>query len=393
MNNMTTYSDELNIFARAIIANDMGGDLLEKHRHMFGLCIKNILPVDTVSYPHQCIFFSQLIETRGDIGKKIYKKCCSCFSAEAQDQAIFSASAASGTGKTHGVYAAGKYLLSLVLRVGSSSDEINGGAELSSPWDELVKIIKNIVVHYNRQYNVDNVMDLPLEMSKECAHFAYMCIKMLVCCYVAVSIDALRTSPSLTPSQQRELILRFHRNGRSEDLVRDRFISELELNRNQNTTECYLLLPEKMESFFTGLKESIELSTHQILICFDEINALKDHFPSLFIHSDAYAENEESDPKDDNIHRGLLYAVACCMVALSKATKWAMLMTGTAFSLTQFSCSSQGLSPVRGCVETVSPEMMLDVPDMHALLQHYFTWRILPWSKCLTGAVVAPTFL
>jgi hypothetical protein len=409
-----SYKHSLDKFALAIIEDDMGDDVLEKQKRLFGDCVKNILPVDSVSYPNRCIFFSQLIETRGDIGERIRDMCITFSSAEAQDQCIFSASAASGTGKTHGVYAAGKHLLSLVERVGNSSDEINGQAELSSPWKHLVNAIEGIVKYFTGQCGVVNVADLPLENAKECAHYAYKCIKLLVCCYVAVSIDvlSLEAVSSLTPAKQREFILRFHRNGISENLVRDRFILELDHNCTSITTECHLLATESVDNFCTELKVRGESLEHQILICFDEIVALKDYFPYLFIHSDVYAAEEvvgegvapdikrgeedvdvmqrsdydsskcdhtsaeegysEPDPEVGTIHRGLLYAVACCMVSLSKSTKWAMIMTGTAFSLTQFSCSGQGLSPVRGCVETVSPEKMLDVSDMCALLQHYF---------------------
>mmetsp|Transcript_15951 Transcript_15951/g.24038 ORF Transcript_15951/g.24038 Transcript_15951/m.24038 type:complete len:103 (+) Transcript_15951:57-365(+) len=90
----------LDRFVSAIIAKDMG-DIVDDQRQQFGKCVINKLPIDSVSQPNKSIFFSQLLQTIGDIGDKIYWKCEECFSDDSQDQIIFSASAASGTGKTH----------------------------------------------------------------------------------------------------------------------------------------------------------------------------------------------------------------------------------------------------------------------------------------------------
>jgi len=152
-------------------------------------------------------------------------------------------------------------------------------------------------------------------------------------------------------------------------------------NPDINIKECYILNGDSVDNFCGQLRDCEELSGQQLLICFDEINALNCKFPFLFLHIEAYECQSEIRPPsstpyesdDDNIHRGILYAVASCMVSLSKATKWAMLMTGTAFSLTQFSCTGQDLSPVRGYVKDVAPDKKLQVGDMHSLLKYYFT--------------------
>ena len=68
------------------------------------------------------------------------------FNADAQDQPIFASSAASGVGKTHGAYAAGKHLYSLIIWVGKQSKKaIEGRAELRVPWECLIRTIRDIV--------------------------------------------------------------------------------------------------------------------------------------------------------------------------------------------------------------------------------------------------------
>ena len=76
---------------------------------------------------------------------------------------------------------------------------------------------------------MEKVEDSHLSNGKQCAHDPYLCIKLLVGCYVGVSIEALsqETTSALNVPDRREFLLRFHRNSASEGLVHERFVAEL----------------------------------------------------------------------------------------------------------------------------------------------------------------------
>lgn len=329
-------------------------DLLSSQRTLFGECVKNPLPIDrssTSSY----IQFPQMIKTCGPIVATFEKILEHNRERDSQSRQVFCAAAASGCGKTHAAYAVGHKHFVIVVRV--ALHNLSYKNELSAPWRSLVSRLEECITP--QMGDVRHFHQLSSHVRKKCCHEGRQMIYLLIYCYVATSLDALICS-GFSDERNKELLLRFHRNGISEELVDLKYRTMLEKFRSNQA-----FVDENKISQF--MRETNSRFDQNLIICFDEIQVLSEYFPDTF--ESRTKANSSSEIFET---RSLLYAVGECLLNITQDANWSMYITGTSFGLTNLLSPGRALSPLRDRVLSIAPEYLFTVADMIELLDHYF---------------------
>lgn len=343
-------------FVNRIITIDMNNDLLVQQREYYQCSnfLIRPLPVDSVSGNTPQVI-SSLGKTIGDLRESflaLLRDNAKLHSV--QDKAIFAASATSGTGKTHLAYSVGNEVPTVIIRIASTP------ATLSKPWHSLSSILDGYSEEHSQlakhTVQVDKA-EINLSFSK-LAKRAYSHIELLVAAYLIVSqhvLDYGREVHQLSSAQLRQLLLRFHRNGVSENIIKDLFDAleqKLRVESHEKDIDGAKLEP-LIKAVFDGWDKAIGSADRGEypgvrLIVFDEMQRLLRHHPNLFIKYDRYKaitklQGEETSSSNDNTvehydmanqeSRGLIYAVSCLIHQLVQDHQNQVYMTGTYFSL------------------------------------------------------------
>ena len=177
-----------------------------------------------------------------------------------------------------------------------------------------------------------------------------------------------------------EFVLRFHRNGTSENIVDQLFCDRIDglfvsdLIESQANVLGYTEEIAKLVGSLPKLKNG----RNQVLVCFDEIQVLGSCCCSeLCFKTGDYEDYRSSVIQEDNCYenKGLLYATFYVMHELSDKYYWHFLMTGTTVTLSALCLAAGLISPARGSgVMPVVPCTVMTVELMVEILQHY--WEI-----------------
>jgi hypothetical protein len=366
------FNDEIKHFV-FLIADDVGQNVLAKQRDLYkcGDFLNNPLPIDTASTPNRAEVLLQLLHTVGD---NPLKQAYLLQSVECQSANVLCSVAASGIGKTHMVYALGlSDVYAIVIRVGLQT----GG--LSQPWSTLKTNIEEVYRHSGDQ-------SLNLDRVSICMSF----IRLLILCYVDITIKVISivlNSKQIEREYLPEIILRFHRNGKSERLIEQFFTEKIQLilNNNQSRKSCQQFIKSSRNEIDKQIS-SFTFPVRPFFICFDEIQVLMHECSNCFFSTTDYCnQRQKNETKSDcciatnddgtAASRDLFDATFYVMTEVLTQEKWTVFMTGTYFSLNLADSSPCGFSSARGGkIAKVFPTGIITVLDMQKILQFY--WNI-----------------
>jgi len=298
----------------------------------------------------------------------------------AQAPHMLMAVAASGMGKTHLGYEAGMELAyCIMIRVALFAPHQK--LQFSAPWRLLIQHMEA----YLPTSGLDKLDGLEREtIAANCSTL----MEVLVLCYLDVTAKALNfAKDALEVKDVRKLMklcLRFHRNGRSEELVADKF---KEVCTQYGTTELrgdkqtLLVSPDFVESFRDEAKKGMQSlprlnSALSSILCFDEVGALVEKVVGIFISN--RAKTVPRAPIDPVFSRGAFYGLVGVAGNISRkfaegqsgVGRCLSYMTGTTFSMVT---ESDELSTARRVSRTVSPTELLEPSSMLEIIKSFFS--------------------
>jgi len=307
-------------------------------------------------------------------------------------------SSSSGVGKTHLAYEAGQHVLySIIIRVVKqwrwSPDNSSSDVYFSHPWVALTKLLDALLSQRNAALQRPSLsVEQQRQISASVSDIGLGLCRLLVLCYLDVTLLAfdahivqlginLKKLRAGTKAYQqvfqslRELCLRFHRNGPSEELVALSFLDECQLLGNFDLQDPAAThqLKKHVDDFEEILVERLktypcaDLTYPGLLFCFDEVGPVVNKYPDFFIST-----NEVDEAKSDcKPNRALMYALVCTSSYLFEKRRWASYFTGTNFALFEVTQGIQ-LSQSRLRQRLVFPQHLLNVQDMVVILTTYF---------------------
>eukprot|EP01031_Cornospumella_fuschlensis_P028713 gene28713-34661_t len=308
----------------------------------------------------------------------------SCFS-DKQQATFLVASAASGCGKTNGAYAVGKIdsgtntILSIVIRVAEPYNGIGGRPSLSKPFNYLDSLLD---AHMRQCHHMQQCSELLPDQKSQAlrsiADNALKLIKLWLVTYVKVTLDAIDAAPNTVREEQQELCLRFHRNGVAEDIIEREFqqlVSQLSLVQddctNQHVTgQVVELEGDKIDQLLSDIASRAEPFT--IFLCIDEAQILLNKCSGLFFTKVQY---EQTDLDTLQPSSDLFYGVCVALCGFNQKYKWAVYLTGTAFSMVRFRKTSDDYSPLHGSTLAIRPTTTFNRQQMQSILSYYWRWE------------------
>eukprot|EP01033_Poteriospumella_lacustris_P004997 gene4996-gene5552 len=272
------------------------------------------------------------------------------------------AAAASGMGKTHIAYDVGKKHFLILIRVMGNSGEFNGDqlSHKSPPWDSALEHMK--------QFKARSMAEPLMQRAKGMLRY----IHILLYTYLQFTISALN-AVALDLERRKELVLRLHRNGVADELIKKLFGRNVQQLTNVDT---HGICENKFCSF---RQEVIDSSwdripdTEKLILCVDEINGLAGDFFTDFGPRSTMENAETFEDGGEPECRGLMYGLFCVLKKISTThPSWYCYVTGTALSVAKFQSDVDGISIARGSILPVSPDTLLSVDDMVSILTYYF---------------------
>jgi hypothetical protein len=390
---MSLYLEEWKKFIDKVVHTDILATFDQKQ--VISRFIKNPLPLDRVNVDAEGAvnFFEQLVRTSESVREKIL--CSFVSTGDPQLGRIFCASGATGMGKTHIAYVLGKSRYTIIVRVIEHiQDHQSGRAPLTEPWkllnDEIAQM-HNVWKEFrsDRSFNSDE---------------AEIAIYLLLLCYLDLSLIAIEHLTSITAlsdEQRMEALLRVHRNGKAEKIVKKHF--ESRLKELKNGTES--IVETLFVDYYADICDRKEAINSEINLCIDEIQALESFFPDLFVHREqsgcdsvsrqsAYQKassnssdfsnstNPQSTEEKTNMDnsflnqsadspgRGFVYGMCYVLSELCGKMKISTLITGTSFRIHSF--YGTDYSPIKTVVQAVDHLYLMNELQVKDILFHYF---------------------
>lgn len=299
-----------------IVEHDMTGDLLHCQRRQWGNYIQNPLPIDSVTASSP-IFFTQLMKTVGNASHR-FEEQLNAISSSAQDRGMLCAAAASGMGKTHIAYDVGKKHFLILIRVMGNSGEFNGDqlSHKSPPWDSALEHMK--------QFKARSLAEPLIQRAKGMLRY----IHILLYTYLQFTISALN-AVALDLERRKELVLRLHRNGVADELIKKLFVRNVHQLTNVDTHGI-------CESKFCSFRQEVIDSswdripvTEKLIFCVDEINGLAGDFFTDFGPRSTMENAENFEDGGEPECRGLMYGLFCVLKKISTThPSWYCYVTG-----------------------------------------------------------------
>lgn len=282
-------------------------------------------------------FIDQLIFTPRSPAEVLLRPLRGSFENSTQSKtAIFVAAAPSGVGKTYLAYQVGLVIPTIIIRVGTGSDHF------STPWNNFMKFLQT----------------LDGGTSDE-AEKAYRALKLVLWSYIYASKVVVSVAKSTRHSNSNEVLLRFHRNGLSEDIVGSIFDANIHFAEKD----------EDCNSFIS----SIHLDGNWLL-CFDEVHLLLDKFPHLFFREGEYCGLKQGEQTDFRAQHGLFYGLTCVLYHIARNNNIRSYLTGTNFSISHLDRARSLLSVERYNLKKIEllSESFLTVENMIDIILHYW---------------------
>lgn len=358
---------EARSFAAAIVSQDLT-ITLALQQATYGPGIRSPIPMDSVASSHPFVVY-QLLHFRGNaaasaeaiMDRSSAEDRISRSSSRSRCSRIFCAAGSRGIGKTHLAYSLSSTKLSVTIRIA-----VIGG--LSAPWQALV----DTLTAFDRAHPVDQA-DFPAVVAK--AKVALRLVRLLILCYMELSLCVIEGVGE--EDQKRELLLRFHRNGRSDGLVTRLFHAHCATMAVSDGSLCAVLDDALLQQHEERIIARASRLQQTFFLCFDEIHPLRDWFPRMFIKRSAHEELVQGGGLGAGGHshsssRGLVYGLCCCLASITARTNWLMYITGTHLSLAHFHCDADDeLASVRAHCVNICPNYLLEYGDLVKMIQHY----------------------
>jgi hypothetical protein len=375
---------DLERFLAAILEHDLCGEdqLLEVQRKefSFGKFLKKPLPFDfataelTGSLPQS---IPQLLYTINDETDKTYEKIRLSLSRPIQDRNMFVAVASSGVGKTHSAYTLGHKCFLSVIRIGVSDNLFTGGAQMFSlPWS----VFRNKLEQLLRVHTEDVFLR---------ARTAYLLLNILVSSYFFASLAVIQygKDQGLSIELIRLLLLRFFRNGISDEIIADIYQSYLEKLDCNDFSNIYTDLSKfnSMKDYEDKISCELRSKSQELMkqfqerpfmvFAFDEVQILLDKHPKLFIQNEEYLKDRENQNNPNSVsfnhYRSLFYGFTCLCQEFLSQNSIGIYFMGTDFSISKLD-KLNCMSLCRANLKKVNVNSYFSRNDMVALLERYF---------------------
>lgn len=366
---------------------------LHEQQRRYGAAVRQVLPLDSSSNPRTTDLLLPLVTTIGDDHERLFRTLLrSGLATDKQARQVVVAAAATGVGKTHSAYAVGRqHLPTVVMRVAYSGVGLDGLAELTKPWAALATELDRAAVLSARHAH-----DFPFRCAW--AKLAASLMELLLIAYLQISLDmvqqAVLVRSSINPAATRELLLRAHRNGCAETLVRQRFLSLLRdstvsttlitasgesismLAATSDVREAlWATICARIETHRNALFEEQNSGSELLLLVWDEASALINRWPQLFVQAHALKAGEaalrECEATVSQRRDGFYMAVHLAR-SLLDGPPLLMLFTGTMVHMEQFDKDVSASSPVRSCLKQFEPAVLIQPEDVWHHLRSYF---------------------
>ena len=290
-----------------------------------------------------------------------------------QEGNVIICSAASGIGKTHLAYAWGVQFGSSIIGQVITSDLCG---DIAPPFALLLTQLRPLLT-------------VPPGHDDAVATAAFLFVRLALLSFVHFSVLSLRalraTHPEVSTGDLRQVLLRMHRNGKTDALVTDIFktlLARLRVKKWQaQDTDIFALDPIALDDYETSLSiAATDTMGSVVLLTVDEAHELMrrrecDGVASLFLSQ--RAEGGTSSVGRVSAFpapRSLFYAVVHELSRLRTVHGWSVYVTGTALSMRRVLESSSASIATRCHPIVFAPEHRLGVPDIILILCNY--WAI-----------------
>lgn len=254
-------------------------------------------------------------------------------------------------------------MYSIVIRIAVGNFDISD-LNLSLPWRDLITYMNLFAAFPSSQDNTK---------------MAYLYIKLLVYCYLEVTIQAvkiaIRNNPNIQDNEKRELVLRFHRNSTAEKFISALFKQNVLKIRKADSDQ---LNEDEFSAYVISLSDEAKAlyknECWKLLFCFDEIQETLRYFPKLLIQEEVCDKSAYSQENPQRQLSSLFYGVSWVMSELSKSHGWCMYMTGTSYSITKpIFTKGQFRTAKRSQVSVVDlSQSKMNLENIQEILLHYW---------------------
>jgi hypothetical protein len=372
-------------FSNAIITNDLKDRKLvlvdqSKFYHLPDGILLNPLPGDFGSSEIDPSlgfqFNSQLLLTINDTSAHMFGEIKQTLAANSQQRSMFAIVAPSGSGKTHLAYAMGKHAFVTIIRIGLAKWSPASDCSFSVPWQTLYDQILGLI-----REKIDWVVR---------AERAYCLMELLVAGYYFSTVEVITCGlqHGLKLSQIKELLLRFYRNGISDEIIQNWFsLHLLQLNSLSELSKQKLFIQTLFEEIhckrkkLTGeLKTAFPEGEFPFIFAFDEIQLLLSACSGIFAQHDHYKEAKKNPEHPETLpkkhHRSLFYGLTCHCSYLLSTLSVGIVFLGTHVSITVLD-KKNILSPCRANLQKIQVKTPFILDSMICLLNYYYTFPLL----------------